>query len=128
MRPEWMTTQEPAAGEDGSLSKPLVPKNLPDGYTEYAIGDPRRRPRWGVPLRLDIRQLVAVDLKVWILDFILLDSHKTGDYNVTFGSVSYSELSPSAQRCIGAMPVSAKSMFGLALMPKWATELDPAIA
>lgn len=34
-------------------------------YTEYPIGHPMRRPHWGVPLRFDIRQIVALRLCRW---------------------------------------------------------------
>eukprot|EP00927_Polykrikos_kofoidii_P025029 TRINITY_DN22576_c0_g1_i1.p1 TRINITY_DN22576_c0_g1~~TRINITY_DN22576_c0_g1_i1.p1 ORF type:complete len:654 (+),score=103.23 TRINITY_DN22576_c0_g1_i1:67-2028(+) len=42
-------------------------------YQEFPIGDPRRRPRWGVPVRFDIRQLVACEIELWIFDFLTLD-------------------------------------------------------
>lgn len=74
-RPEWNTTSAPP----GDRAQPLLHVNIPAGYQEYPIGDPRRRPRWGVPLRIDIKQAFARDLQVWILDLILLD-HQKSDY------------------------------------------------
>eukprot|EP00928_Gymnodinium_smaydae_P016622 TRINITY_DN16262_c0_g1_i3.p1 TRINITY_DN16262_c0_g1~~TRINITY_DN16262_c0_g1_i3.p1 ORF type:complete len:461 (+),score=87.02 TRINITY_DN16262_c0_g1_i3:107-1489(+) len=65
-RPEWETSKTPSR-------RGPIPENLPAGYKEYPIGDPRRRPRWGVPLRLDIRQAVGVDISVWLLDLLLMD-------------------------------------------------------
>eukprot|EP00929_Paragymnodinium_shiwhaense_P031421 TRINITY_DN17605_c0_g1_i4.p1 TRINITY_DN17605_c0_g1~~TRINITY_DN17605_c0_g1_i4.p1 ORF type:complete len:384 (+),score=84.89 TRINITY_DN17605_c0_g1_i4:124-1275(+) len=51
---------------------------LPDGsvYFEYPIGDKRRRPRWGVPLRFDIGKVQLLNSKLWVLDLLTLDSHK----------------------------------------------------
>jgi len=40
------------------------------GYFEYPIGDARRRPRWGVPVRFDIRRLILVDVELWVLDLL----------------------------------------------------------
>jgi len=44
-------------------------------YFEYPIGDPRRRPRWGVPIRFDIRQIIALRVDLWILDLLTMDRH-----------------------------------------------------
>mmetsp|Transcript_48400 Transcript_48400/g.113271 ORF Transcript_48400/g.113271 Transcript_48400/m.113271 type:complete len:629 (+) Transcript_48400:30-1916(+) len=41
------------------------------GYFEYPIGDPRRRPRWGVPVRFDIRRLFLADVELWVLDLLI---------------------------------------------------------
>jgi len=42
-------------------------------YFEYPIGDSRRRPRWGVPLRFDIRQMAVVHVELWIFDLLTMD-------------------------------------------------------
>lgn len=73
-RPEWESSRSPSSREG-----PL-PANLPPGYKEYPIGDPRRRPRWGVPLRLDIRHAIGLNVNLWLLDFITMDSHRRTDY------------------------------------------------
>jgi len=44
-------------------------------YVEYPIGDPRRRPRWGVPIRFDIAQLQLMDTHLWVLDLLTMDTH-----------------------------------------------------
>jgi len=46
-------------------------------YVEEPIGNPRRRPRWGVPCRFDIQRLHMEDVSLWVLDLLMLDSHKT---------------------------------------------------
>lgn len=46
-------------------------------YVEEPIGDPRRRPRWGVPCRLDIHRLVLSDVQLWVLDLLMMDAHTT---------------------------------------------------
>lgn len=45
---------------------------LPPGYKELPIGDPNRRPRWGVPIRFDIRQAVLHGVQLQILDLLML--------------------------------------------------------
>jgi len=42
-------------------------------YFEYPIGHPRRRPRWGVPMRFDIMQIMALHVDLWILDLLTMD-------------------------------------------------------
>jgi len=73
-------SEEPTDAELGrkepDLIQPLVSNNFVSGYQEYPIGDRRRRPRWGVPLRFDIRQLFVLRAELWILDLMLLDAHK----------------------------------------------------
>lgn len=46
-------------------------------WSEYPIGHPRRRPQWGVPLRFDVRALVATEIQIWILDMFMMDDHGT---------------------------------------------------
>lgn len=53
-----------------SASDPL----LPPGYKELPIGDPHRRPRWGVPIRFDIRQAVLHGVHLQILDLLKLSA------------------------------------------------------
>lgn len=48
----------------------------PPRCTEYPIGDPRRRPRWGVPFRFDIEQIVGLQVELWIFDFLTLDQRE----------------------------------------------------
>mmetsp|Transcript_19717 Transcript_19717/g.35701 ORF Transcript_19717/g.35701 Transcript_19717/m.35701 type:complete len:631 (-) Transcript_19717:65-1957(-) len=50
---------------------------LLSGYFEYPIGDPRRRPRWGVPVRFDIRRLFLVDVELWVLDLLIKNPSTT---------------------------------------------------
>jgi len=56
-----------------SRRQPLLEK----GYVEEPIGDPRRRPRWGVPIRFDIQRLQLVDVQLWVLDLMTMDTHST---------------------------------------------------
>jgi len=56
--------------------QPLLEKK----YVEEPIGDPRRRPRWGVPLRFDIRQVVLQNVQLWVLDLMSMDTHATSQH------------------------------------------------
>lgn len=68
-------SSDSAAGADieqGTCGHADVPRG-----TEYPIGHPKRRPRWGVPLRFDIRELVLMRMQIWILDMLTADDHGT---------------------------------------------------
>ncbi|CAK0882983.1 unnamed protein product, partial [Prorocentrum cordatum] len=56
---------------------PEEPEAHSGEYVEFAIGDKRRRPRWGVPVRFDIRKLVAENVELWILDLLTVDAHRS---------------------------------------------------
>lgn len=87
------------------IAAPLQP---PAGsYFEYPIGDPRRRPRWGVPLRFNIRNLTVVNLELWLFDLLTRDRHQLislADPKITVGSLSVSREALEARdaRCAGA--------------------------
>jgi len=92
-RPEW--GEKPIGSTSSDLESPLErhttrstrshtkkpesqqPLLGEKAYVEEPIGDPRRRPRWGVPLRFDIRQLVLINVQLWVLDLITMDAHAT---------------------------------------------------
>eukprot|EP00931_Biecheleriopsis_adriatica_P008449 TRINITY_DN109635_c0_g1_i1.p1 TRINITY_DN109635_c0_g1~~TRINITY_DN109635_c0_g1_i1.p1 ORF type:complete len:603 (+),score=84.98 TRINITY_DN109635_c0_g1_i1:82-1890(+) len=56
-----------------NASTPPADSNAQDFHQEIPIGDPKRRPRWGVPCRLDIQQLTVVQIEVWIFDMLTMD-------------------------------------------------------
>ncbi|CAJ1431235.1 unnamed protein product [Effrenium voratum] len=53
------------------LSQDLDPQDL--ARKERPVGDPRRRPRWGVPFRLDIQQTSVLSAELWLFDLLTLD-------------------------------------------------------
>jgi len=55
-------------------SRLVYGRNIAD--FEYPIGDPRRRPRWGVPVRLDIRQLALLKVDLDIFDLLTMDKQQ----------------------------------------------------
>mmetsp|Transcript_65847 Transcript_65847/g.183457 ORF Transcript_65847/g.183457 Transcript_65847/m.183457 type:complete len:664 (+) Transcript_65847:142-2133(+) len=55
-----------------SLDQPVVHRS----YYEHPIGHPERRPRWGVPMRFDIQQVVALQVELWIFDLLTLDQRR----------------------------------------------------
>jgi len=57
----------------GGSNHPAASEPQRGAYFEYPIGDPRRRPRWGVPVRLDIRQMAVVGVQLWIFDLLTMD-------------------------------------------------------
>jgi len=65
------------ASPKGSMANRLFGGDLPEGYVELPIGDPRRRPRWGVPVRFNIQSIVILQLELWMLDILMSDSHET---------------------------------------------------
>lgn len=62
--------QTPMASWERILTLPV-----PGQCFNYPIGHPLRRPQWGVPVRFDIRELVAVNVELWILDLLTMDKH-----------------------------------------------------
>lgn len=54
---------------------PMLPVDNSKHF-EYPIGDPLRRPRWGVPVRFDINSVVVLDLELWILDLLTMEEHQ----------------------------------------------------
>lgn len=42
-------------------------------YIEFPIGHPLRRPRWGVPVRLDIKRVVVLSVELWIFDLLTME-------------------------------------------------------
>lgn len=70
------TSTTPAVGDGRFVSSsPVEVSEQPAQEQEYPIGDPRRRPQWGVPLRFDIRHLVALQLQLELLDLLTLSAH-----------------------------------------------------
>lgn len=41
------------------------------------VGDPRRRPRWGVPLLFDVERVVATKIEVEVMDLLMVRRHET---------------------------------------------------
>lgn len=70
-------------------------------YHEYPIGDPRRRPRWGVPIRFDIRQAGLINGEVWIFDLLTMDKRQRfiepGDTKMTIGGLMLSRAAIEAR-------------------------------
>merc|ERR1712232_297710 len=57
-------------------SENSMEEKVPEQYQDFPIGHKRRRPRWGVPVRFDIREIEAKKIKLCILDLLLMDAHK----------------------------------------------------
>ena len=62
------------------MAKPLreppvaVPSVQPAlGRQDTPLGDPLRRPRWGVPLRFDIEQVAVLKAELWLFDLLTMD-------------------------------------------------------
>lgn len=70
------TGSGPAEASGGDRA-PEAPEARAGEYVEFAIGDKRRRPRWGVPLRFDIKKLVLENVELWILDLLTVDAHRS---------------------------------------------------
>lgn len=68
------TPTMPSAGSN-AMSQPLLGAEKP--CAETPLGDPRRRPRWGVPCRLDIHRLHIDNIQLWVLDLLTMDVHRT---------------------------------------------------
>jgi len=80
-------------------------------YFEFPIGDPRRRPRWGVPMRFNIRQMAVMDVKLHVFDLLTLD-HRwrllgPGDTKMVVSSlfISREHLEAGDERRSGSGPV-----------------------
>mmetsp|Transcript_77601 Transcript_77601/g.179949 ORF Transcript_77601/g.179949 Transcript_77601/m.179949 type:complete len:622 (-) Transcript_77601:192-2057(-) len=130
-RPEWMkkrtmmklgTPSSATAGRcfpclplreasSSSSSKSTTPTQA---YFEYPIGDPRRRPRWGVPMRFDIRQMAVVHVELWIFDLLTLDHRwrllTPGDTKMAVSSlfISRESLEAGDERRSGMGPIGDK--------------------
>jgi hypothetical protein len=66
----------------------------PKEYFEFAIGDKRRRPRWGVPVRFDIKMFLAEDVDVWIFDLLTMDRWESApDRSKRFADPSQTKMS-----------------------------------
>lgn len=75
----WKSTEgEGETEEDASeVEETNSDTPVPGRYHEYPIGDPRRRPLWGVPIRFDIAQLVLLRLRLDVMDLLTIAGHRT---------------------------------------------------
>lgn len=76
--PRQCSPRQKASPRQGSPQFRPHPQALPKrGYVEEPIGSPRRRPRWGVPVRLDIHRVHLSDVSLWVLDLLTMETHAT---------------------------------------------------
>jgi len=56
------------------------------------VGDPRRRPRWGIPFKFDIAHVIATNIDVGIMDLLMAKAHYTGSHEDTAIHIPFIEL------------------------------------
>mmetsp|Transcript_55179 Transcript_55179/g.173019 ORF Transcript_55179/g.173019 Transcript_55179/m.173019 type:complete len:412 (-) Transcript_55179:69-1304(-) len=105
----------PSLPRTRSSSSRALPQQLDQqqarAYFEYPIGDPRRRPRWGVPMRFDIRQMAVVKVELWIFDLLTMDHRwrlvEPGDTKMAVSSlfISRESLEAGDERRAGGGPM-----------------------
>ncbi|KAH8068669.1 hypothetical protein JL721_6529 [Aureococcus anophagefferens] len=79
------------------VGEPRSPRAAADAVEpDTPVRDPRRRPRWGVPLKLDVAHVFATDVRLDLVDFIQRQdggalSGLFGDFNLPFLNMSDAE-------------------------------------
>jgi len=83
---------------ESAWASPRSPRPAADAAVEpdTPVRDPRRRPRWGVPLKLDVAHVFATDVRLDLVDFIQRQdggalSGLFGDFNLPFLNMSDAE-------------------------------------
>ena len=87
IRPKRVLVKCPKQCEDRTLPGGKAPRGIREDVVrplllrqDTLVGDPRRRPRWGVPIKLDIAHVIATNIDVGIMDLLMAKSHYTGGH------------------------------------------------
>ncbi len=89
-KPRDWTPPEPHSPSASSIDKKMFRPLL--SRQDTLVGDPKRRPRWGVPIKLDIAHVIATDIDVGIMDLLMAKAHYTGGHEDTAIHIPFIEL------------------------------------